>query len=45
MPNSDFIDIIIKEFSIEYIKNWSGIDTVNLLMLNCTSRPESDRAH
>jgi hypothetical protein len=28
-----FIDIIIKSFSIQYVNNWSGIETVNLLLL------------
>jgi hypothetical protein len=39
-----FIDIIIRGFSMEYVNNWSGIEPVNLLMLNYTSRPGADRA-
>jgi hypothetical protein len=33
------MDIIIKGFSREYINNWSGIEPVNLLSVNYTSRP------
>jgi hypothetical protein len=35
-----FIDIIIKVFSIKYIKNLPGIEPVNFQLLNYTSRPE-----
>jgi hypothetical protein len=39
------IDIITKEFSILYVNNCSGIEPVNLLLLDYTYRPGTERAH